>query len=343
VRTPPSLGAPMSGLPDRQWSYVEFPDSTCGDGSPAGLFISAGSQDLLFWLDGGYNCASYGLCSAHRNTGYLGPMTAPALLYDLSEFNSAGFWQGTVFSRADAGNVFGDFTFIYVPLCTGDLHAGDAVVTYAQGLTVYHRGHANLIAYLARAAATWPSPPRLVVGGSSAGGFGALINYDTFRLYWPTQRLYLVDDSGPLLTGLTPASWMTAGWAGWNVAATIGDVCPACSAPSSAIYSALARWYPNDRKSLVSYLQDNSSVSVAYGVTPGQFEASLRDTASATLGPSGWGWYFTEGSGHAPLYAAAWGTGPALSTIRSAGVSLQDHLRAQVEDEPTWCPVTPPP
>jgi cysteine-rich repeat protein len=342
VRTPPSLGAPITGLPDRQWSYVEFPNTTCGDGSPAGLFISSGSQELLFWLDGGYSCADYALCSWQRSQGYHGPISAPALLYDLSSFNSAGFWDGTVFSRSDLDNVFRDYTFVYVPLCTADLHGGDAVVTYAQSLTVHHRGHANVVAYLDRAAATWPSPTRLVVGGSSAGGFGTLINYDTFRLYWPIQKLYLIDDSGPLLADITPASWMTDGWVGWNVAAAVGDVCPTCSAPSSAIYSALQRWYPNDRKSLVSYLQDHSTASIAYGVTFDQLEAGLRSTASTALGPNRWGWYFTEGQGHAPLYAAAWGSGPAMSAIRSAGVSLPDYLRAQIDGDPTWCPVTPP-
>jgi hypothetical protein len=40
-------------LPNTEWSYVQFPNSTCGDGTPAGLLISPGSQDLLLFMEGG--------------------------------------------------------------------------------------------------------------------------------------------------------------------------------------------------------------------------------------------------------------------------------------------------
>ena len=284
------------------------------------------------------------ICSSKLAQGYLGPVNTPVQMNDLAQFNST-FWQGTIFSRSDVNNVFRDFTFVYVPFCTGDTHGGDAVVTYtsgAQSLTIRHKGHANIVAYLERVAATWPNPTRLVVGGLSAGGFGALINYDTFRLYWPSQKVYLVDDSGPWLAGATVPSWLVDGWARWNVAAAIGGICPACSAPSPAIYGALQRWYPNDRKSLVSYLDDAVIGPNFYGMTIAQFAAALQNTALTELEPGRWGWYIAPGARHTPLFEGAWG-GPAVSTIRSAGVSLQDHLRAQLEDEPTWCPVTPPP
>jgi cysteine-rich repeat protein len=344
VRTPPSLGAPITGLPDRQWSYVEFPNTTCGDGSPAGLFISPGSQDLAIWMDAGVSCATYDLCSLKIAQGYLGPVDAPIQMNDLTKFNST-FWMGTILWRADTNNVFRDFTFIYVPFCTGDEHGGDAVVTYisgAQSLTIRHKGHANIVAYLERVAATWPNPTRLVVGGLSAGGFGTLINYDTFRLYWPSQKMYLIDDSGPVLTGLANGPYLVDAWTKWNVAAAIGDICPTCLASTWAIYPALQRWHPNDRKSLVSYLNDETIASHAYDISLGQFEAALRNTAVTTLEPNRWNWYITPGTRHTPLFEGAWG-GPAVSTIRSAGISLQDYVRAQVDDEPTWCPVTPPP
>jgi hypothetical protein len=44
-----------------------------------------------------------------------------------------------------------------------------------------HGGRADVAAYLKRRAATFPAPRKLAISGSSAGGFGALLNCDAAR------------------------------------------------------------------------------------------------------------------------------------------------------------------
>ena len=60
------------------------------------------------------------------------------------------------------------------------MHAGDNVATYSDnnGMDTHmyhHAGQANILAYAPRIAGTWPSPDKLVVSGSSAGGQTGLI------------------------------------------------------------------------------------------------------------------------------------------------------------------------
>ena len=120
---------------------------------------------------------------------------------------------------------------------------------------------------------------------------------------------YLIDDSGPALAGVPfPGGWSPSSdaWSRWNVQAVLGDICPECERDFSAIYSALERWYPNDRKSLLSHLFD-PRIEWAYGLIPvwGEADAgadalyasALRRTASV-LEASRWEWFYAPECGH---------------------------------------------
>jgi hypothetical protein len=327
---------------------VEFPNTTCGDGSPAGLLISPGSQDVVIFMEGGWFCANYADCVAGMNTvitgegarNCLGSPDATQRQALLDSWNTASTWNGGVFARNDPANVFKDFTFLYMMECTSDFYGGDAVVTYTSGsqsLTVNHKGHANLVAFLDRVAATWPDPTRLVVAADSAGGFGTLFTYDTFRLYWPNQKMYLIDDSGPALAGIDFYALppLADAWNLWNVQAAVGDICPGCGSDLSAIYAALYRWYPNDRKSLLSHVVDSAIETYVYGLGDAAYSAALRSTAATVLEPNRWKWFYHGGSGHTFIPGD-------MTTVVSAGVSLKAFLKAQVDDDPAWSSVAPP-
>jgi cysteine-rich repeat protein len=354
VRTLPSLGAPITGLANGQWSYVAFPNTTCADGSATGLFISPGSTDLLFYMEGGDGCASYDDCVSDQSSPFNAPesrnafsgIAASQVQAVLNYMNDANNWNESIFSRGDLTNVFKDFTFVYTMDCTEDFYAGDAVQTYTSGsktLTVNHKGHANTVAFLQGLAATWPNPTRLVIAGSSAGAFGAVLNYDTFKLFWPTPKTYLISDSFPQLSGVDMPYAATHTWNLWNLAEAVGDVCPDCESDLSAIYTALYRWYPNDRKALVSHLID-PTIEGAYGLSDANFSAALRNTATTLLEPDRWKWDYLQASGHMFLsgtlgFARCAACTPATT---SAGVVLKDFIKAQIDDEPSWSSVMPP-
>ena len=139
-----------------------------------------------------------------------------------------------VYSTEDIRNPVQNYSWVFMPYCTGDVHVGQAktrVAGYQQILMINNSllsgvldvlcnlnlfsvctgadrifdGHANLQRALERAVATW-DPRTLVVGGQSAGGFGSVSSFAFVRDYFPKARAVLIDDSGPVVddTALAP-------------------------------------------------------------------------------------------------------------------------------------------
>jgi hypothetical protein len=78
-----------------------------------------------------------------------------------------------MFDLGDRRNPFADYSVVYVPYCTGDVHLGNATKTYADGLTVHHSGYVNGTAALDYVATTFPAATQVVVAGESAGSVAA--------------------------------------------------------------------------------------------------------------------------------------------------------------------------
>jgi len=113
-----------------------------------------------------------------------------------------------------------------------------------------------------RAVATFPSIDTLVVTGESAGGFGAVTNYDFIRTHWGDQNLkhgVLIDDSGPVTDDKTIAPCLQESWrATWNLNASMPPDCPCVGKAGNivSIWAYLMKKYPNDSFGLISSTQD---------------------------------------------------------------------------------------
>lgn len=318
---------PIAGLEAGAWTWIDFPDSACDDGSPTGIGVSLGTgPDLVIFLNGGGACWDYLTCYV-LGTAARGPFGRP-------QFDAlrASVLPDSFLDRELAGNPFRDASLVFVPYCTGDIHGGDHVATYvgAGGARAYHHvGHANLLAFLRRLAVTWPSPRRLVVSGASAGGFGAVLNYDAFRAAWPAAASYLVDDSGPPLErGAVSQALLDAWYASWRLDLVLDPLCgAACRTDLSAGLAAVARKYPHDRLALLSSLQDQV-ISGYYQIDGGRLEQALGALASDVIDPApNARFFFVPGTTHTMLGA------PASFT---QGVSLLDWLGQQLADDPGW-------
>lgn len=324
---PPPAAEPIAGLVAGSWSWVDFPDSACDDGSPTGIGVSPGTgPDLVLVLNGGGACWDYLTCYV-LGTANHGP-------YGEREFRAleASALPGSILDRALPGNPFLDATLVFVPYCTGDIHGGDNVATYVgpgETRIHHHVGHANLVAFVRRLAATFPSPRRLVVSGGSAGGFGSLLNYPTVRQAWPAAQGILVDDSGPPLErGDVPQGLLDAWYESWRLDRVLDPVCgPACRTDLSAGLAAVEALYPGDRMALLSSLQDR--VISGYYVTSGpQFEAALLRMAADRIDPApNARYFFVAGDTHTMLgNPAAFAQGP----------TLLEWLGQQASGDPAW-------
>ncbi|MBK9515834.1 MAG: DUF4215 domain-containing protein [Anaeromyxobacter sp.] len=317
-RTPPTLGAPLTGLTVDQWTWIDVPGATCGDGTQAGFAVLPGtSSELHIYLAGGDYCTDAASCELSLGAGGL---RDGATQFQVIEAGLTPFFR-------DARNPLPAATVVWVSYCTADLHGGarDADYAFSTGShTIHHRGHSNLVAFLERIAATWPTPSRLVVAGYSAGGFGATVNYDTVRLFWPDAKAYLAVDSGLFLPGPNPvASWPEA-VAAWGLQDTIGADCPECVDAPFLLHGFLYRWYPNDRKAFVGCTKD-PNLSAFYGLSPTDYAAKLL-ASTAALDAARWKWLIKA------------------CTTHGLANDDQDQFafnRADLLDAPNWSSVSP--
>lgn len=328
----PPIGTPITA-PKDTWTWVDFPDSACDDGSATGIGVNItdASTNLLVFFNGGGACWDYTTCYV-LNTATHGPFTK-------ANFDSmVGGLGGSLMDRNTADNPFKDYSFVFVPYCTGDVHAGDnlAVYTGAGGSKTYHHvGHANALAFLKRIAPTFPSPGKLVVSGSSAGGAGVLFNYADFRAYWPTGKVYLLDDSLPVFEGDDIAPALRNSWyASWRVDKVLDPLCgTACKSDLSLAVRALAARYPNDRMALLSSLQDQTIRSY-YQLQPAAFQADLLKMSTDILEPTpNFKYFFIPGQSHTML------GNPANYT--SSGTVLQTWLTRFATDDAAWASTKP--
>ncbi len=328
----PPLAQPIDA-PRNTWTWVDFPDSSCGDGSTTGIGVNPGdSSNVLVFLEGGGACWSYESCFVTRSIATDGPFGS----VEFAVVASVTF-QHSVLDRDDLANPFRDWSLVYVPYCTGDVHAGNNVMLYQdpQGVTrpFHHVGHQNVQAFLKRLAATFPSPGKLVVSGTSAGGFGAVTNFHTFRTLWPTGQLYLIDDSGPPLQGSEAADRIGFFDQSWSIYQTLDPFCPDCRQDLSNGFVALSAKYPGDRMALLSYERD-SVIPSFFSMSTDLFVARLTGTAQV-IDPLPSTRYFlfggTASDGHSDHTLLR-----SPGSFALDGVGLWDFIAQQVNDGSDW-------
>ena len=184
-----------SQLTPKTWAWVPVDGAICRDGSPTGIGVSLGTatDKLMIYLEGGGACfnaltcemnpAKYG--KADFTTGFIGSGATHA---------SAG-----IFNRDYAQNPVKDWSYIYVPYCTGDVHAGNHPDQTLTGVTGKQQfvGYVNVQKDLQRIVPSFPGLTKVLLAGVSAGGFGAASDYVQVAQAFGSVPVYELDDSGP--------------------------------------------------------------------------------------------------------------------------------------------------
>lgn len=240
-----------------QWTWVPFPDSTCGNGSPAGLAVNMGDAgfDLLVYMAPGGLCWDYPSCFQS--------FLPPSHITDTFEADGGtplreaeGLAAAGLFDRTNPTNVFRNANYVYVPYCTADLHRGRSVQTFTGvdggSVEVWHHGAYNVDAFLRRLRPTFPLVTRLWLMGSSAGGYGALFNMPSFVESFPFAKVHLFADGAP---PVQPAGARFDVWTqAWNLPPTPG--CFSCGTSLPSHLDFVATKFPNSRIGLAAYQSD---------------------------------------------------------------------------------------
>jgi hypothetical protein len=330
-------GEPIEAPADT-WTWVPFADSMCGTGTPTGIGIhpTTGSTRLLIYLQGGGVCIDQQSC--------LGPMPSASHFNgfgpaEFDEFKIMGGAHGP-FDQADTQNPFREFSYVFVPYCTGDVHAGN--MTSPEGLNFV--GHANLEAFLNRIVPTFPALDQVVLTGTSAGGFGAMYNFYMVQNAFEPVPAVLIDDSGPFLP-LSATPQLLALKFLFGLDGTIPPGCDAClddSLPDAGLHQLIpyyAQTFPGRRGSLISSLQDQTIVG-NFNMQPAELEAALNTLADNTVPQNpDFRVYYLTGNHHVWLFGGD--VGDTLSDVVSSNVTLAEFLRQQIEGDAAWASVRP--
>lgn len=150
------------------WTNI-VPDGECmcADGSEFSFWDRpADPTKVVLYLEGG------GICTDATTCAFTGNGESEIYKWALTTNNPAG---NGIFAFDRADNPFADHSFVYVPMCTGDLYLGNATHEYAPDVTVEHKGSVNTAAALSYLAEHYPAATELVVVGETAGGATAAL------------------------------------------------------------------------------------------------------------------------------------------------------------------------
>jgi hypothetical protein len=177
--------------------------AVCNDGTPAVYYFKRGSgADAAHWLiffEGGAWCSNGPSC-AYRWSSQHYLMTSQGTPDTLD--------MGGIFSTSVQENPdFANFTQVFVKYCSSDIYSGDAQ-QQVNGKQMQFRGHKIVAAIIAdlEDPAVIPAPnlknaSQVLLGGSSAGSYGAASNLDWVASHLPWAKVKGVLDSSwvPLL------------------------------------------------------------------------------------------------------------------------------------------------
>jgi hypothetical protein len=271
----------VNGGNEYPWQKVELPGTKCSNGSQYKFWVHrTNSPNLLFLFEGGGACWDYDTCSGRA--GKLGASNPNGIADNYMTQLQAKYVSPLV-NGADPGLPFRQRTdlptkgwnIVYLPYCTGDVHIGNAVSTYADTtgqqppLTVHHSGYTNTRAAALYAKQQFPNVDKMLLTGYSAGGTASTATYYFVRnIVQPRQGIFL-NDSGPIvfapnvddLSRPLHNRIRTA----WNLD-TVFSQLPAPFTPNDmgSLNVLVSRAFPTDRFGYTVYMRDYNYSRFSY-------------------------------------------------------------------------------
>jgi len=238
------------------WTYYEVEGAICRDGSAAGYYLREGSsENLLVFLNGGGICYDDFFCainpanveqslSGESVIGLTVENVAQALLPERQVPADEG-----IFKR-DPRNPVADWTMVYVPYCTGDLHGGterdSSVITPTALPPQQFVGYTNIGLFYRSFGLDYLDAKKVLLTGASAGSLGVLFNFDRTQQFFTNSEVIAIMDSGvPFRKAYLPPCLQKKWRELWKLDAIIPTECSACFNPDGSGLSELYGYYRN--------------------------------------------------------------------------------------------------
>jgi hypothetical protein len=241
--------------------------------NPAFKFWSrkGASKDLVVYFEGGGACWDNLTCTFPIGGGL--PPSAPQFYVSQIAPGTDPAGYSGLFDQSNPANPVKDWSFVYIPYCTGDIHTGSATKQYFNvgnpflpaSFSIQHRGFDNFMVVLDWIRKNFDAPKSILVTGSSAGGYGASANFPYVADSYPNAHMYVLADASQGVT--TPA--FDAGNPGrnsWNPQLPQWIFgAPPTSVPSADLLRRAAEAYPRAKISQFTTQLDDVQVAF-YGV-----------------------------------------------------------------------------
>jgi len=193
-----------------------------------------------------------------------------------------GYKKG-IYDKTNPQNPLKDWFHVFVPYCTGDIHWGNAQVTYTSkdgrtSFKINHRGAVNAQSVMDWIYKHFSAPEKIFVTGCSAGSYGSIMWASKLAHHYPNAKIYQFGDSG---AGVITKTFLKDSFPVWNALATTPSWIPAfdpkkvnlLTKDMAYIYEAISNFYKSQVFSQFNRLADK--VQVAY------FQAMGGGTAAA--------------------------------------------------------------
>ena len=258
-----------------RWIWLPSEDMRCRDNSTTGIGVRLSNTDqknLLIYLRGGGACFNASSCEDN------------AYKYDNNDFQSdVSSMPGGIFNENNTNNPFQEWHKIFVPYCTGDIHIGDLVNASAflplltleprsDTVDVKHytsglfRGYKNMEVVVKSSASYFKGRgiEKVVLAGSSAGGFGTYVHYDQVATAFSNIPVTGIADEAPVFdtnsigpdcgATLVKILWQMKFPDDYNDHIQTGDY---SQHEIFAIYKYLGKKYPERQFGLLSHTEDD--------------------------------------------------------------------------------------
>jgi len=168
-----------------------------------------------------------------------------------------------IFDYSNAQNPYKDWNAIWIPYCTGDAFGGSNPSGSIPGVAATQFvGYQNMQKFVGHIVPTFPDAERVVLTGTSAGSFGAGLNFNQVQDAFGSIPVTLIMDSGIPFADAFMSPTVQKQWRDlWNIGAALPPDCTTCTGADGGglinlvFYS--AKKYPGVKLGIISAEEDD--------------------------------------------------------------------------------------
>jgi hypothetical protein len=324
------LGEPAGYSSTRQFphwdAYIfEAPEFQCVTGGPYVILAHRGEEadKTVLWFDVGAECwPGHAQCGGRLESNFAAEETLQYLVdgVDMSSFGP---------TSADKLNPMTKWNYVYLPTCDASSHFGDAAADFDEDGTADHwfNGLRQTSAAVNIARELFPESRKILVAGSSNGGYATFGAAPITRLAFPEARLYVLNDSGPGIFSPDRPDVYPVIQNAWNLAPMFPADCEKCTQQLAYLADWMLARDANLKIGLFTSYKD-AIVSEVFGMEPEENRRLMLEVTGEIheRHPQNYKRFLVKGDSHTIVDYYQ----------KVDGVRLWDWIAELVNDDPAW-------